>query len=133
MIHGANDPEMAGNMEGSPNANSTLAPSNRGGREPDNSLLERIKTLERGLKAPNFSANELGSQIAKGVGEAISKVTQAGSEKRTRSPDGAPDKPEVVIINIEGSDDNHKKFCWELRRKYKNPNAWPEDYWGQAK
>ena len=93
MIHGANDPETAGNMEGSPNANSTLAPSNRGGREPDNSLLERIKTLERALKAPNFSANELGSQIAKGVGEAISKVTQAGSEKRTRSPDGAPDKP----------------------------------------
>ena len=133
MVQGSKDPETTGNIEDSPNANSTLAPRKTVGQEPNVSLLERIKTLERALKAPNFSANDLGSQIARGVGEAISKVTQAGSEKRSRSPDGAPDKPEVDVISIEGTDDNHKQFCWELRRKYKNPNARPEDYWEHSK
>ena len=75
MVQGPNDPETAGNIEDSPTANSTLAPRKTGGQEQDNSLLERIKTLERALRTPNFSANELGSQIARGVGEAISKVT----------------------------------------------------------
>ena len=53
--------------------------------------------------------------------------------KRSKSPDGAPEAPVVEMLKAEGPDDNHKIFCWALRRAYKNPNAKPEDYWQEAK
>ena len=38
-----------------------------------------------------------------------------------------------MVINITGSDDNHRNFCWELRRLYKQPNCEPARYWEAAK
>ena len=55
------------------------------------------------------------------------------SQKRSRSPDGAPEEPVAELINVHGQDDNHRVFCWEWRRGYKNPNAKPEDYWAEAR
>jgi hypothetical protein len=53
--------------------------------------------------------------------------------KRSKSPDGAPEAPVTEILKAEGPDDNHKVFCWALRRANNNPNAKPEDYWQEAK
>ena len=91
-------------------------------------LIERIKTLENANKSRVL--NEFGGMISQGIQEGFSRVEKS---KRSRSPEGAPDNPKLIAINISGSDDNHRNFCWELRRLYKQPNCEPSRYWEAAK
>ena len=77
---------------------------------------------------PSLDSVTLGQTI----GEAVGKQLRV-SQKRSRSPDGAPEEPVAELINVHGQDDNHRVFCWEWRRGYKNPNAKPEDYWTEAR
>ena len=91
-------------------------------------LLERIKVLENANK--DRVLNEFGGMISQGIQEGFSRVEKS---KRSRSPEGAPDSPKLIVINITGSDDNHRNFCWELRRLYKQPNCEPARYWEAAK
>ena len=91
-------------------------------------LIERIKTLENANKSRVL--NEFGGMISQGIQEGFSRVEKS---KRSRSPEGAPDNPKLIAINITGSDDNHRNFCWELRRLYKQPNCEPSRYWEAAK
>ena len=91
-------------------------------------LLERIKVLENANK--DRVLNEYGGMISQGIQEGFSRVEKS---KRSRSPEGAPDSPKLIVINITGSDDNHRNFCWELRRLYKQPNCEPARYWEAAK
>ena len=87
-------------------------------------LIERIKMLENANKSKVL--NEFGGMISQGIQEGFSRVEKS---KRSRSPEGAPDNPRLIAINITGSDDNHRNFCWELRRLYKQPNCEPSRYW----
>ena len=91
-------------------------------------LIERIKMLENANKSKVL--NEFGGMISQGIQEGFSRVEKS---KRSRSPEGAPDNPKLIAINITGSDDNHRNFCWELRRLYKQPNCEPSRYWEAAK
>ena len=90
-------------------------------------LLERIKMLENANKSRVL--NEFGGMISQGIQEGFSRVEKS---KRSRSPEGAPDSPKLIAINITGTDDNHRNFCWELRRLYKRPNCEPTRYWEAA-
>ena len=96
-------------------------------------MMEKMKALEELVARPqvqNLDTRQLGTQFARGISEVL-KSHQG--MKRSKSPDGAPEAPVTEIIKAEGPDDNHKVFCWALRRAYKNPNAKPEDYWQEAK
>ena len=95
------------------------------------SMLERIKNVEQMTmmrSVPTFDMQTLGTTMAEGIGKALKN-----NDKRSRSPDGAPEKPQKVMIEASGEDDNHVVFNWPMRRAYKNPNAKPEDYWKEAK
>ena len=91
-------------------------------------LIERIKMLENANKSKVL--NEFGGMISQGIQEGFSRVEKS---KRSRSPEGAPDNPKLITVNITGTDDNHRNFCWDLRRLYKQPNCEPARYWEAAK
>ena len=118
--------------------NSTLAPRVASEASPGRAaLMVRLGNIESALNRGNLiNTNELGNQISTGIGAGLGAVirqTMSASDKRSRSPSEAPETPVVVCIKLEGSDDNHKVFCWELRRLYKNPNCDPKTYWSEAK
>ena len=116
---------------GGPNMNSTLA-SNPATLSMVQ-MMEKVRVLEEMVARPqvqHLDTRHLGTQFARGVSD-ILKSHQG--MKRSKSPDGAPEAPVVEMLKAEGPDDNHKIFCWVLRRAYKNPNAKPEDYWADAK
>ena len=79
--------------------------------------------------APPLDSAVIGQNIGRTVGDLI----KSHASKRSRSPDGAPEPPVAEIVDVKGTDDNHKTFCWPLRRAYKNPNSKPEEYWAEAK
>ena len=121
-----------------PAMNSTLVHrSDEGDAMVTPSLVERLGNLEKALNKGNLiSTADLGNQISAGISTSIGSVlkqTMGASDKRSRIPSEAPEKPVVVAINVEGLDDNHKVFCWEMRGLYKNPNADPKSHWAEAK
>ena len=123
-------PDGLGNKspDGGP-MNSTLVPNSTNLQMAH--LLAKIKAMEETMARPQvqqLDTRQLGTQFAKGISEAL----KTRGMKRSKSPDGAPEAPVTEFIKVEGQDDNHKTFCWPLRRAYKNPNAKPEDYWSEA-
>ena len=106
----------------SPDANSTMM-------DPPvwTNVLERLKHMEQMTQmrpVPQFDMQSFGTTMAEGIGRALK-----GHEKRSWSPDGAPEEPKKVRIEASGEDDNHVVFNWPMRRAYKNPNANPDNYW----
>ena len=119
-------------LPGIPDLNSTMTHQSLNST-PRDEVNERLKVLEQYCARPltqTLDAKALGNHIARGVSNIV-KANQG--TKRSKSPDGAPEEPVVIEVKAEGPDDNHKKFCWAMRRLYKNPNARPEDYWAEAK
>ena len=120
-------------MRGNPIANSTMMTP---GRNPEDwrATLARIDELEAALRGGAAGSSNLGKVISEGIINGMSKMQELTStrEKRARSPEGGPEAPITDVINIQGSDDNHRQFCWELRRRYKQPNAKPEEYWSES-
>ena len=115
------------NQVGGGALNSTLTPQIAG--DVQNAMNQRLEILESlAASRPSLDTAVLGQTIGDAVGKQLK-----GSQKRSRSPDGAPEEPVAELINVHGTDDNHKVFCWEWRRGYKNPNAKPEDYWAEAR
>ena len=117
------------NQVGGGALNSTLAPQTPG--DVQNAMNQRLEVLETmaASRPPQILDTAVLGQT---IGDAVGKQLK-GSQKRSRSPDGAPEEPVAELINVQGQDDNHKVFCWELRRGYKNPNAKPADYWAEAR
>ena len=134
---GNGDTASGGNpmvMRGNPIANSTMVTPGRG-QDDWRTALARIADLEAALRGGATGSSNLGKVISEGITNGMSKMQELSRtrEKRARSPEGGPDAPTLEVINIQGSDDNHRQFCWELRRMYKQPNAKPEDYWMVSK
>ena len=121
-------------MRENPIANSTMMTPGRG-QEDWRAALSRIADLEAALRGGATGSSNLGKVISEGITNGMSKMQELTRtrEKRARSPEGGPEAPIQELINIQGTDDNHRQFCWELRRKYKQPNAKPEDYWTESK
>ena len=137
LPQGENDDEVLENRD-QLGMNSTMAPRS-GENDPATSaaIMDRLGHLEKALSKKNLiDTSDLGNQISAGISTGMGSVlkqTITASDKRSRSPTEAPEKPIVVAISVEGTDDNHKTFCWELRRLYKNPNCDPKSYWADAK
>ena len=121
-------PEL--DKQGVPNLHSTMAPPQA--VQSLDQMKDRLRALEEYVarpQLPQLDSRTLGTHFARGV----SDILKAQGTKRSKSPDGAPETPVTEMVKAEGPDDNHKIFCWPLRRVYKNPNAKPEDYWADAK
>ena len=111
--------------------NSTMTQPAVGGME--SGYLQRLMALENMAQIRSgqvLDSAVLGQTIGKTVGDLMIKTH---GSKRSRSPDGAPEAPVSVVVDFNGTDDNHKTFCWPMRRAYRNPNAKPEEYWAEAK
>ena len=91
--------------------------------------LIALEALAQMRPAASLDSAVIGQNIGKTVGE----LMRSTAAKRSRSPDGAPEAPVTEVVDVKGADDNHKTFCWPLRRAYKNPNSKPEDYWEEAR
>ena len=107
--------------------NSTLDPAEDIYQRFDQRMTSLEMLAMRPVPAPDAVA--MGQQFAKGVGD----IVKSQGAKRSRSPDGAPEEPVAEVVDFRGTHDNHKVFCWEARRAYKNLNSKPEDYWAEAK
>ena len=88
--------------------NSTLTPQTAG--DVQNAMVQRLEILETLASRPSLDTAVLGQTIGDAVGKQLK-----GSQKRSRSPDGAPEEPVAELIDVKGTDDNHKTFCWEWR------------------
>ena len=98
------------NQVGTGALNSTIAPQTAG--DVQNTWNQRLEVLESmAASRPSLDSVTLGQTI----GEAVGKQLRV-SQKRSRSPDGAPEEPVAELINVHGQDDNHRVFCWEWRR-----------------
>ena len=105
--------------------NSTMAQPTAG--DLQSGVHQRLVALENMAhirSAPALDSAVIGQNIGKTVGDLI----KAHASKRSRSPDGAPEPPVAEVVDFKGTDDNYKKFCWPMRRAYKNPNSKPEEY-----
>ena len=110
--------------------NSTMAAPTSGGLQSElHQRLVALETMAQMRSAPSLDSVVIGQNIGRTVGE----LMKSTASKRSRSPDGAPEPPVTEVVDVKGTDDNHKTFCWPLRRAYKNPNSKPEDYWEEAK
>ena len=117
------------NQVGGGALNSTLAPQTPGDvQNAMNQRLEILETLAASRPPQMLDTAVLGQTIGDAVGKQLK-----GSQKRSRSHYGAPEEPVAELINIQGTDNNHKVFCWPWRQGYKNPNAKPDDYWAEAR
>ena len=94
------------NQTGGGVLNSTLTPQIVG--DVQNAMNQRLEILESMARTPALDPAVLGQTIGDAVGKQLK-----GSQKRIRSPDGAPEEPVAELINVRGTDDNHKTFCWE--------------------
>ena len=93
--------------------NSTMAPPTAG--DLQNEVHQRLVALE--TLAHMRSAQALDSAvIGQNIGKTLGDLIKSHASKRSRSPDGAPEPPVAEIVDFKGTDENHKTFCWPMRR-----------------